>query len=278
MRAVIDIGSNSIRLMIEGEKVKRINTTQLAEGLAISGMLNEGAIKRTADAVEEFYHMAEALGAEKIYPFATEAVRSARNGGEFISHLAERGIKVDLLSTEREAECGFIGAYKGGRAAIFDIGGGSTEIITGNENGLTYERSVPVGIVRLKDLCGQDVKKLESYIEAKLKEFGSVPSSDYAVAIGGTASTVAAVLLGGYDRDKVHNYTLTVDKMQEVLDLIVNAPDRNKIPGLPLMRSTVIIGGIILLIKITRMLGHNSIIVSEEDNMEGYIKQLDLKK
>ena len=278
MRAVIDIGSNSVRLMLEGEKNKRINTTQLAEGLAVSGILNNAAIMRTADAVEEFYRMAEALGAEEIYPFATEAVRSAQNGGDFIALLGKRGIKVDLLSPEREGECGFSGANKGGNAAIFDIGGASTEIITGDERGLSYKMSVPIGIVRLKDLCGQDVNKLKSYIDEKIKEFNSVPSSDYAVAIGGTASTVAAVLLGGYDRDKVHNYSLSIEKMQEVLDLIVNSPDRNKIPGLPPMRSTVIIGGIILLIQITRMLNHDSIIVSEEDNMEGYLNLLDAKK
>jgi len=275
MRAVIDIGSNSIRLMLEGNKLKTINTTQLAEGLALSGKLKDEAMRRTADAVEEFYRAAQAEGASEIFSFATEAVRSAQNGKDFIRMLLDRGITVDLLSPEREAECGFSGAYRGGRGAVFDIGGASTEIMIGQESGLIFERSVSVGIVRLRDLCGQEVEKLQEYIGEKLLEFGEVPETDYAVAIGGTASTVVAVLLGGYDRDRVHNYSLSVDKMREVLERIVSSTDRTKIAGLPAMRSTVIIGGIALLIKTTEMLGHSSVIVSEEDNMEGYLQLLD---
>ncbi|MGI6701895.1 MAG: hypothetical protein ACOX3U_05510 [Christensenellales bacterium] len=274
-RAVIDIGSNSVRLMIEHNKDKLINTTQLAEGLSLTGRLNDDAIKRTADTVIDFYSRAQAY-VDKIYVFATGAVRNAINGEDFINYLNKYDIEAEVLSGDIEAKAGFYGAYTGGNTAVIDIGGASTEIIVGENYSIKYSKSVDIGIVRLRDLCGQDIPMLAKYISNKLVEFGSVPVPDYAVSIGGTASTVAAILLGGYERKLVDNFRLTLNDIEKVLDLLVNTKDLSKIKGLPIMRRTVITGGVLLLKSIAEYIGLDGVTVSESDNMEGFLKILDL--
>lgn len=275
-RAIIDIGSNSIRLLIEGHVDKKINTTQLAEGLSLTGKLNDNAMDRTVKAICEFYYEAVEAGASKVYAFATEAVRSAANGAEFVNRLqSECDVEIEILTPDKEAQCGYLGAAKGGKCCIIDIGGASTEIIAGNEDDILYSKSVPVGIVRLKDLCGQDIDKLNEYVANKIKEYGIIPEVDYAVAIGGTASTVVSIFLEGYNREEIHNYLLTRVQLHCVLNELTIAKDLTQVKGLPPMRATVIIGGIILLDHIMEMLNLDEIVVSEEDNMEGYLKLLD---
>ena len=91
--AVIDIGSNSVRLMLwaDGKVLyKTLKTTRLGEGTAFSPVLKEEAIDRTADAVAEFSLQARKEGAEEVFAYATEAVRSARNGGAFLERVKER--------------------------------------------------------------------------------------------------------------------------------------------------------------------------------------------
>ena len=108
--AVIDIGSNSVRLMfVANGKVlyKRLNTTRLGEGLASSSILKTEAIERTASAVATFYQVAKEEGAKSIYAFATAAVRTAENGGEFIERVKNLcGLIVDVVAGEKEAELG----------------------------------------------------------------------------------------------------------------------------------------------------------------------------
>ena len=102
--AIIDIGSNSVRLMLTaGGKVlyKTLNTTRLGEGIASSPLLKESAIVRTADAVAEFAARARAEGAEEVRAFATAAVRSAENGADFVARVKARcGLGVEVLSGE----------------------------------------------------------------------------------------------------------------------------------------------------------------------------------
>ena len=106
--AVIDIGSNSVRLMFVADgKVlyKTLNTTRLGEGLAVSPYLREEAMARTALAVADFFYRAKDEGAEIVYAFATAAVRSAKNGADFVSLVKEKcGLSVEVVSGETEAE------------------------------------------------------------------------------------------------------------------------------------------------------------------------------
>ena len=112
--AVIDIGSNSVRLMLVADgKVlyKTLNTTRLGEGIASSPFLKDEAISRTASAVADFFSRAKREGAVDVYAFATAAVRSAENGSAFIDRVKELcELDVEIISGEEEAEIGILGA------------------------------------------------------------------------------------------------------------------------------------------------------------------------
>src|SRR5699024_9599679 len=125
--AVIDIGSNSVRLLLwaDGRSIyKKIETTRLGGGLSQTGRQSEAAIRRTADAVAAFAREAAREGAEKTAAFATAAVRSAENGRDFVRFVrAECGVDVDVISGEREAALGLAGALGGRDGGIVDVGG-----------------------------------------------------------------------------------------------------------------------------------------------------------
>ncbi len=151
--AVIDIGSNSVRLMFVADgKVlyKKLNTTRLGEGLVSSPLLTNEAIERTAEAVAGFYDEAKKDGAEEVYAFATAAARKAQNGQELVDRIyALRSLFVEIVSGEEEAKLGVLGALGKGDGIVVDIGGASTEIIRQERGKITYAKSVDIGVVRL---------------------------------------------------------------------------------------------------------------------------------
>ena len=277
---VIDIGSNSIRLLLsDGEKAiedKIVIRTQLAQDLANTGVLCEEAMQRSIDAIKELVDYAKEKGASEVWPFATEAVRSAKNKEVFLNRLKDMGIIVDLIPSKNEAKLGFAGAYYGGRVAVMDVGGASSEIAVGDENGLMYAKSIPIGIVKIKDVCAENIDKAEEYIDSKIKDYGEIPDFDTLISIGGTASSFAAIAMEMevYDSKKVDFYKLTYEDIQNAVDRIRVLPmeERNTVKGLSMKRRDVIVGGGILIMKIMKMLNKDSLIVRESDNQEGYLQ------
>lgn len=280
---IIDIGSNSIRLMINGDKSikKFVKSTKLAEGLAKTGYLQQIPMERSMQAINNFVKQAEEYNAE-IHIFATEAVRSAKNGKFFADNIKiTTGYSVDIVDGEMEAKLGFTGASNGGNVCVVDIGGASTEIVCGNNNIIEYSKSLPIGAVRLLDNCGEDEQKLQEYIEKNIFNYGIVPKKDKLIAIGGTASTIVSVLLEMevYDTTKVHNYLLYKEDIIYVHNIIKNTPKakRYRIKGLAEGRRDIIVGASLELLRIMEYLGYDKVYVSEMDNLEGYL-MLNIKK
>lgn len=279
--AVIDIGSNSVRLMMMADgKVlyKTLDTTRLGEGIAASPRLLPEAIERTAAAVSKYFHRAEAEGASAVYAFATAAVRSAENGGEFVDKVKELcGLAVEVISGEEEAEIGIRGALGDGDGGVIDAGGASTEIIVRDGGRIVYEKSVNIGVVRLKDMCGGDADKLAKAARTAVKEYGKVPNGVPMYAIGGTATTLAAVLSGMkvYEPSRITGTKISAARMRETADKLtkMSAEEIAKLPGVPLKRADVLAGGAVLLSAVMDGLGFPFIIVSDSDNLEGYAKK-----
>ena len=280
MYAVIDIGSNSIRLMFHnGERtiMKMVKTTRLAEGLAETGMLSDSAIERSLKAVTEFIAIAKERYNIFPYIFATEAVRSASNGYVLTTLICEKcDALVDIVSGTKEAELGFAGVYTSGTICVVDIGGASTEIIVGNNKGINYSKSLKIGAVRLKDICGEDEEVLDRYLTEQLKKYGNVPKADEVVAIGGTAGTIVAITLGmkEYESSRVHNYILKESVIASCYNMVRQTPleKRKDIIGLMAGREEIIVGAMYELLLIMRKLGVDKVRVSESDNLEGYLK------
>lgn len=276
--AVVDVGSNSVRLMFVADgKVlyKTLNTTRLGEGLAHAPRLKREAIERSALAVAEFYKQAEREGAEATFVFATAAVRTAENSAEFTERVkALCGIEVQVISGEEEAELGILGALGRKDGGVIDVGGASTEIVIKCAGRFVYKKSVDIGVVRLKDACGRERSALEKTAERAAEEYGELPEIRELYAIGGTATTLAALLLGleKYDSAKITGATITNAQMQTLADklLSTSVEELAALPCMPKGRADVLAGGAVLLSVLMRKFGLERLVVSDRDNLEGF--------
>ena len=277
--AVIDIGSNSVRLLLwaDGRSIyKKIETTRLGGGLSQTGRLSEAAIRRTADAVAAFAREAAREGAEKTAAFATAAVRSAENGRDFVRFVrAECGVDVDVISGEKEAALGLAGALGGRDGGIVDVGGASTEITVAAGGKIVCAVSADIGAVRLKDLCGEDRAALACVIAEKTAAFGRVPPTAELYAIGGTATSLAALEkeVEPYDPAQIDGTVLPAECVQAWADklLSLSQEERLRLRGMDPRRADILGGGVLLLRAAMAAAGAEKIVVSERDNMEGYL-------
>lgn len=277
MFAVIDVGSNSVRLMLhDGIKTisKDVDTTQLAEGLSKTSMLNFEAVERTARAVSFFVAKAINLGV-KPYVFATAAVRQAKNGTDFVKRVKDLcGIDVDVVDGLLEAKLGVLGALNGQVGGIIDIGGASTEILVSDGNKIEFIKSFNVGAVRIKDQCGQNEKDTDLYIKNQIAEVDSIPKTIF-YGIGGTVTCISAMLqnLVVYNPNKTDGYVI---KKSDVFALkkklfTMSIDDRRKMAGLHPKRAEIIAHGVSILYALMDKYSIDQIITSEKDNLEGYL-------
>ncbi len=277
MVGVIDVGSNSVRLLIrDGDKTSYKNNiiTQLAGGFD-GKLLSVYSINKTVDAIVYFILFAREKGCERIFAFGTEALRKADNSNLLIKSVKEKtGVNVKIISGSLEAELGLLGVLHGADGGIVDIGGASTEITVSKDGKTVYSHSLDVGVVKLYDICSDNENKLNEYTLEKIKEYFEVPKAKM-YGIGGTVTSVASMLIGEkeYDADKINGYVITKDNLIRLKDKIfsMKIEDRKNIIGLQEKRANVIAGGVVLLINIMAYLGIHEITASDNDNLEGFL-------
>lgn len=281
MNAIIDLGSNSVRLMLTGKSFAKMSkVTRIAEGLSTTGILCDAAMDRTLAVLEDYVIYAKQAGAHNIYIFATEAIRAAKNSHEFLKKVLQKiGIEIDVMSGNDEALCGFLGAVsgqseKGQFLGVVDIGGASTEISIGKNNEITYSKSLSIGTVRLRDLFGLDRKALEKYIKETIQNYGQ-SKADKFVGIGGTFTSLSSMLMGlkQYDPKIVDNSIIKLKALNTLVNELWIKSDQEifeSYPTLGIERAKVIRYGAVLAQSIMKMLNIENITVSEKDNMEGY--------
>lgn len=275
---VIDVGSNSVRLMLSENGCtlkKEVIITRLAEGLEETGRLSENAINRTILAIGTLKRNAERADVSALYAFATAAVRSAKNGGEFVQRtFAEQNVSIEVIDGAAEAQIGLLGALGNRDGGVLDIGGASSELIVSLNGKIVYEYSLNLGAVRLLDLCGQSREALSLLIGERIKEYGSVPSVPL-TAIGGTATSIASIdlKLEPYDPLLVDGHVLTKERLSSLVELLfsLSAEERKSLKGLQPQRADIIAGGALLLFSIMEYLQLSEITVSERDNLEGFL-------
>lgn len=277
--ATIDIGSNSVRLMISIDDLtlsKRIKTTALGQNLQQSGILNNDAMTRTSEAVFEFAKIAKSEGADKLFCFATEAVRSAANGKDFALMLKNGGVDVTIIPSSEEARLGFVGAYTEGECCVLDIGGASTELCVGNAEKIAYAKSLPLGVVRLRDLFGEDTQQMQRYIKKVILDYGQLPRFETLLGIGGSPTAFVAIIkqMQVYDPLKVNNTVITKSEIVEATRRIhaMSMDERLNVAGLAIERRNVIVGGGTILVSIMDYLNVDTITARESDNLEGFLK------
>ena len=276
--AVIDVGSNSVRLMFVADgKVlyKDLQTTRLGEGLAHQPRLLPAAIERSAQAVAFFYQKSILDGAEQVVAFATAAVRTAENRNLFLDRVKDLcGLQIEVVSGEEEAELGILGALGTADGGVIDVGGASTEIVVKAGGRLVYKKSLDIGVVRLKDRYGRNVDDLKAAAKRAAIEYGKIPQTDALCGIGGTATTLAAQYLGlqVYNSLEITGTQILVEDLKALADKLaaMSVEEIAALPCMPKGRADVIVGGAVLISTLMEELGFARLIVSDSDNLEGY--------
>jgi exopolyphosphatase / guanosine-5'-triphosphate,3'-diphosphate pyrophosphatase len=308
--AAVDVGSNSVRLLVladDGSRVlRRITTTRLAEGVDRTGQLDDGAIARTVDALVAFRDVWEQHGVitdpQHVRIAATSAVRDASDRDRFLDRVEERiGLRVDVISGTEEAALGFAGATGAvpteDPCLVIDVGGGSTELVVGRDGTVLASVSTQLGCVRLTerdlhhDPAGPDeLAAATRTADAVLTEGIGVLTEGLAmhglsiadvrtvVAVAGTATTIAALQLGldDYEESRIHGTVVQADVLDAIaaqlaaLDVAGRADLGPVQPG----RAEVLHGGAIVLSRALRLLGRPELVVSEADSLDALAARL----
>lgn len=303
--AVIDIGTNSMRLMlckiadnIISKKEKELMITRIGKDVSRTGMITEKSFSRNIDALKYFKNKADRYGAEEVYAIATSAVRDALNGEAFVAEaLSQSGINVRIINGEEEAELGLIGVMSEIQnpretVLVIDIGGGSTELILGSKENTDYKVSIPAGAVRMTDqfitgnpIKSEDAANMKNRLNELFKEpleYLSKKRIDRVVAIGGTATTIASMYhnMSIYDPETVHNTIIKSEYIVSIFNRLkdLSVEERLTVKGLQKERADVIPSGIMILRHITEGLERDSLVISENDNLEGIIEKCVLGK
>jgi exopolyphosphatase/guanosine-5'-triphosphate,3'-diphosphate pyrophosphatase len=265
--ATIDIGTNSV-LMLVAERAERgelrvvddqLRVTRLGQGVDGSGALHPDAVRRTLAALQELSALARGFGAE-LHAVGTSALRDASNGAALLDPARELlGSAIEVLSGDREARLTFAGAGSGlgiaaeERFTLVDIGGGSTEIVTGQ--GLIPEAAVSldVGSVRLTERhrLGAPASPsaraaLIADVQRSLQACSHRPSGPL-VGIAGTVTTLAAIAQGleRFDAERIHGSRLTRVEVDRMLGELagLDAAALRQVPGLPADRADLVVAG-----------------------------------
>ena len=261
-RAALDIGSQSILLLIadlEGGRLEPVIeeyfAPRLGEGLTASGRLSAEAMARAERDIARAVELCRLHGAEEIVAAGTAAVREAENGNDFVSRLRERpGIEIKVLSGVEEAELTYRGALSAfdlsGRAAVLDVGGGSTECTVGIDGGAVEAKSAPVGAVVLSERFGRS-PGLDDTAVSELRELlapvAAAARGRELLGVGGSATTLASVKLGleEYDSERVSRCPLSRRDLDRLIGRFrrLEVDEIRRLPGIDPTRADIIEAG-----------------------------------
>lgn len=293
--AVIDTGTNSTRLLVAevtGESVREIvrqtTVTRLGEGVDVSGRLAPGAKERVLECLVGYAATIGEVGVDRALIIATSSMRDAADGREFLKAMAQTSsYDYRLLTGEEEAALGFSGAAMdidtAGKVLLFDVGGGSTEVVIGRGRLVEFAASTNLGCVRLKErfiktdpVAPEEIDTAAAFIDAELGKSvdkGRLEGIDEAIAVAGTATTLAAVDLGleSYDRDLVHGHVLTGARVDAMLGMLSNMTisQRLQFPVMEEGRADVIVTGALIVSRLLAYSGVHEFTVSEHDILDG---------
>lgn len=284
-RAVIDIGTNSVLLLVarwQGRDLEialdQSTITRLGKGAGASGVLAPDAIARTLAVLRTYRETAAQYGATPL-AVTTEGVRMASNRDDFLLPAAEvLGAPVRLLSGEEEAELSFrsVAQETGseGPLRVLDIGGGSTELAVGEGQRLISSVSHPIGAVRLHERFVShdppepaEVAQIELEALATFARNQPLPPFPILHGLAGTVTTAAALLLElqTYDRERVDGTAFAAIQIRDLRDSLAQetVAERCRRPSLDPARADVIVAGLTILVAAMKHCGASSLVVRD---------------
>ncbi|MEU7140455.1 Ppx/GppA phosphatase family protein [Nocardia sp. NPDC046473] len=304
--AAVDCGTNSIRLLIAdvlddgtlADVHREMRIVRLGKGVDATGSLQPEAIERTRVALADYVALMRKTGVTRVRMTATSATRDASNREDFFAMARTElgtvvpGAEAEVISGDEEARLSFAGAIgelssEAGPFVVVDLGGGSTELVFGDSDGVQAAFSADIGCVRITERClpgdpptAEQISAAREFAAERLAEaFARVPveGAHTWVGVAGTMTTLAAVALDlpEYDSEKVHLTRLTLDQLRAVCDrLIAMTHDERAALG-PMHPGRVDViggGGVIaevLADELSRRAGISEIVVSEHDILDG---------
>jgi exopolyphosphatase / guanosine-5'-triphosphate,3'-diphosphate pyrophosphatase len=317
--AVVDVGTNTTRLYIaevaEGrmrEELVRISrVTRLGAGVDATGRLADDALEREYAVLADYRRQIDSLQPERAVAVMTSAVRDAANGAEFAKTVADRyGLDTHVITGDEEAALTYRGAtdvpgarqarvqadkraHTDGRAQadrqtdvqtlVFDIGGGSTELVIGHGPALDFHVSTQAGVVRQADRHIHSDPPSASELDAVARDVRAILAAAVpegrrgtvgrAIGVAGTPTSLAAIVqrLDPYDPARVHGYRLTATQRDQMFRTLAAMPleQRRRVPGLHPDRAIAILPGIVILTEVMNLFGLDAFEVSENDILRG---------
>ena len=308
--AALDLGTNNCRLLIarpHGDGFAVVDAfsriVRLGEGLAATGRLSDAAIDRTIAALRVCSDKLRRRNVLVARSVATEACRQAANGTDFIDRAyRETGIRLDIISAEEEARLAVLGCHAlmepgDGPALIFDIGGGSTELVlvdaSGPEPRVLDWHSAPWGVVSLTEHAGDadaadGAARLAAY--ARMRQLATESFAKFAARLpespvrprllgtSGTVTTLASVYLelGHYDRAQVDGLIVPAESMRRISrDLSGMAlAERARFPCIGTERADLVVAGCAILESIMDVWPAERLGVADRGIREGILRRL----
>lgn len=285
-RAVIDVGSNSVKLLVADFKdgnlkpvLERGEQTRLGRGSFETGRLQPVAITDSVQVIRKFYKLASVEGAQSIRVIATSAARDASNGSELVAAANDNGVKLEIVSGEQETQWTCRGALanplvRADANFVVDVGGGSTEILWVSNKTILAHRSFPIGTVRLLersalsnppglDALAIERERFQSYFQSQvLPVFQSAIANAPAVGsvlvgTGGTPVFLARIVSGSSEeKEPVEQMILSQAAIEGLTERLwsLTMAERKKLPGLPPKRADVILFGALIFDGLMRCL------------------------
>ena len=284
--AIIDIGSNSARLVVSHiykngaynmvyNQKEALRLSQKVDG---QNMLTEEAFTSTIDTMRSFAHMCKVYQADKTIAVATAAIRNATNGAELVAKVAEEtGIQLHIISGKTEAYISYLGVIntldvKNG--IIFDLGGGSTELILFKNRKILESVSLPLGAVNTtgmfnirNEMPPNVYNDVSAFVMSRLNQYPWLKQNNLPlIGVGGTARTVAKIIQRAkkYPATKIHNYAYPVQTFRSFFNKLrlTNLEQRKKISGLSSERSDIILAGSTIISCLLEATGAKKLITS----------------
>jgi exopolyphosphatase/guanosine-5'-triphosphate,3'-diphosphate pyrophosphatase len=283
--AAIDLGTHATRLLVadvEGERIEEVHRdlrfTALGEDVDKRRRLLPVPIARVRNCLSDYRRRIEELGGERTLAVGTSAIRDAENGEAFLGEIEwSYGFTTRLLSGDEEGLLTFRGATSSRdvdeQTLVVDIGGGSTELVTGDG----FHVSLDLGSVRLTERFLRGDPPTRGELEACGEHIRSLlpPPLEHRHAIGvaGTITQLAALDLGleEYDSDRVHGHRIPTAAAAGLLDGLaaLTVEDRRRVPALEPERAPVIVAGALILRELLAWSGLDEIEASEHDLLHG---------
>ena len=287
--ASIDIGTNTVLLLVaerdaQGSLVavrEEATITRLGEGVDVARTLKPEAIARTNDCLTRYGAICRELGVEKTAVVGTSAMRDAGGADAVRAHVRDvLGVEARTISGDEEARLTFRGAISGmsgvtGDVVVFDIGGGSTEIVSAAAGAdPQWSKSFDIGSVRLTERHVRsdppepsELEALRASVSEVLAAVPKLARSGPPIGIAGTVTTLAAVSMGlsPYDGAKVHGFTMSRELVAKVIRDLAAMPqaERRNVRGLEPKRADVIVAGGYVALGVLDALGADAMRISD---------------